>query len=128
MHITRRSQVFAGLGAPPAPNAIALANKLVKGAGNLVSDQVKGVTFRSQIAPDIDLTAAQAVGQEPPKGGMSELFMQVTKPAVYVDTSLGTFRIAPWGEPTVNLYPILLIGTIVGIGAIAGILWRGLRK
>ena len=128
MNITRRSQVFAGLGAPQAPNAIALANQLVKGAGNLVSDQVKGVTIRSQIAPDFDLTAAQAVGREPPKGGMSEIFMQVTKPAIYVDTSLGTFRIAPWGEPKVNLYPLLLIGTIVGIGALAGILWRGLRK
>jgi hypothetical protein len=128
MQITRRSQVFAGMGAGPATTAVRAVQRLASGAGDLAMDQINGVTIRSQISPDFDLTAAQAVGGEPPAGGMSELFMRVAKPSVYVDTSLGTLRIAPWGEPTVNLYPLLLIGTIVGIGALAGILWRGMSK
>jgi len=132
MHITRRSQIFAGLGAPStsgaATAAVRAVRSLASGAGDIAMDQINGVTFRSQIAPDVDLTASQAVGHEPPRGGLSDIFMRVTKPAVYVDTSLGTIRLAPWGEPTLNLYPLLLIGTIVGIGAFAGILWRGLQK
>lgn len=97
-------------------------------AGNIALDQIHGVTFRSQISPDIPLTARQAVGTEPPPGGMGELFMAITKPAVYVDTSLGTIRLAPWGEPTMNLYPVFLVGSIAAVGLGIGLLYRALKK
>jgi hypothetical protein len=128
MPITRRSQVFAGMGAGPATAIIQAASKVASTTSALALSQINGVTIRSQISPDLDLTAAQAVGGEPPAGGLDELFMRIVKPSIYVDTSLGTFRITPWGEPTLNLYPVLLIGAIVGIGALAGILWKGMQK
>lgn len=128
MQITRRSQIFAGMGAGPATAVIQAASRLASTTGEIALSQINGVTIRSQISPDLDLTAAQAVGGEPPAGGLSDIFMRIVKPSIYIDTSLGTFRITPWGEPTMNLYPLLLIGTIVGIGALAGILYRGLQK
>jgi hypothetical protein len=124
--VTRRSQLH-GLGLNPGE-----INRVVRavgaGAGDVVASQINGVTFRSQLSPDIDLTGRQALGQDPAPGGVSELFMQISKPAVYVDTSLGTMRIAPWGEPNMNLYPIFIIGTLVGAGALLGLIVRGLRK
>ena len=99
-----------------------------KGAGDIALDQVHGVTFRSQVSPDIPLTARQAVGQEPLPVGVSDLWLRMTKPAVYVDTTLGTLRIAPWGEPTMNLYPVFIIGSMVLGATVAGLITRGLRK
>lgn len=124
--ITRRSQLH-GLGLQQGD--IARAAIAASGAaGDIALDQIKGVTFRSQLSPDIPLTARQAVGAEPAPSGVGELFMSISKPAVYVDTSLGTIRLAPWGEPTMNLYPVFLIGTLVGLGALAGLIYRGIKK
>jgi len=116
------------MGSPAAAAIIKAANSIAEGGGDLALSQINGVTFRSQISPDVDLTAEQAVGNEPTSGGMGEIFMRIMKPSVYVDTSLGTFRITPWGEPTLNLYPLLLLGAVVGAGALAGVIWRGLSK
>jgi hypothetical protein len=130
MNITRRSQLYGpGLGAEgPATSAVRAIKSFASTAGDLAVDQIHGVTLRSQISPDIHLTAEQAVGQQPSPGGLSTLFLQVSKPAIYVDTSLGTLRIAPYGEPTMNLYPLFLVGAMVGLGALAGVFFRGMRS
>ena len=94
------------------------------------SDQVRGVYFRSQISPDIDIDPTALMAgrkREFSEGGLSELFLRVAKPSVYVDTTLGSIRIAPWGEPRFNLLPLLLIGTAVGGAVALGLIARGLK-
>jgi len=120
--ITRRSQLpLAGLGA-------GAASGFLRSVGDVASKQIQGVTFRSTISPDINLTGGEATGDQPRPSRFSELFLQFTKPTVYVDTSLGTLRIAPWGEPQINLFPVVVVGTVVGLAVIAGLVVRGLRK
>jgi len=120
--ITRRSQLpLAGLGA-------GAASGFLRSVGDVASKQVQGVTFRSAISPDINLTGGEATGEQPRQSRFSELFLQFTKPTVYVDTTLGTLKIAPWGEPQMNLFPVILVGTVVGLAALAGLIVRGLRK
>ena len=130
--ITRRSQLYAqglgaggGAGAGPITSAIRSAAGLVS---DVALDQVKGVTMRSQLSQDVTLTARQAMGIDPTEPGLGTLFMQISKPAIYLDTTLGTIRIAPWGEPTLNLYPFFLIGTLVGVAAVVGLIARGFSK
>jgi hypothetical protein len=127
MQITRRSQLY-GLGQGRAAGIVRAIRAAGTAAGDVAASQIQGVTFRSQLGPDVELTGRQALGQDPAPGGMSELFMRLSKPAVYVETSLGTMRLAPWGEPTLNLYPVFVIGTLVGLGALAGVVARGLKK
>lgn len=111
---------MAGLGASPAD--------FLRSVGDVASKQVQGVTFRSAISPDIAMTGRQATGEEQRPSKFSELFLQFTKPTVLVDTSLGRIRIAPWGEPEFNWFPVLVIGTAVSLAAIAGLVVRGLKK
>jgi hypothetical protein len=130
MHtITRRSQLY-GLGAQTsaAGTLIDAVRSVASGAGSIAADQIHGVTIRSQLSPDIELTGAQALGSEPAPGGMGELFFQIAKPAIYVETSLGTIRLAPWGEPSMNLYPVFMIGLLVAGATVAGLVVRGLKK
>ena len=104
--ITRRSQLH-GLGASGRDLASAISSVV----GKTAEGAIHGVTYRSQISPDIELTARQALGLDKTEGGFGQIFMALSKPAVYVDTDLGVIRIAPWGEPKLNLFPIMLIAS-----------------
>lgn len=119
--ITRRSQL-EGLGQTSISRAISSVTR------QAAIESVKGVTFRSQFSPDIALSGPQATGAEDAGGGIGQLFMRLSKPSIYVDTHLGVIRIAPWGEPKLNLFPLFLVGTIVGTAVVAGLIIRGIRK
>jgi hypothetical protein len=121
-HITRRSQL-AGLG-----SAADIARAISSVASETASKSIHGVRFRSQVSPDLDLTPRQAMGQEPTDGGFGQVFMAVAKPAVYVDTDLGVIKIAPWGEPNLNLFPLAMIAAGVGLATVAGLIIRGIRS
>jgi len=104
---------------------------IAKAVAGLASSQVKGGFFRSQISPDIRLDplevmsgTARTFGQ----GGVSEMFLNFAKPAVYLDTSFGSLKIAPWGEPKFNYFPLLILGTAVGGAVVAGMIWKQLKK
>lgn len=103
----------------------------IKSVGRAVTtDQIRGVVFRSQISPDVPVDPVRAMSGEPrpvSEGGLSELFLRIAKPAFYLDTTYGSVRLAPWGEPAINLYPVFLIGTLVGGALLAGAVARGLR-
>jgi hypothetical protein len=120
--VTRRSQL--GLGQSSVVGAISSFGR------TLATDQIKGVYFRSQVSPDIELDPSQMSGERPrtlSEGGISELFLRVAKPAMYVDTTMGAVRVAPWGEPKLNLFPVILAGTLIGGALVAGLIARGLR-
>lgn len=127
--ITRRSQLYAqDLGAGEIMGPITSAIRSAAGAVTDVAiDQINSVTIRSQLSQDVTLTPRQAMGIDPTEPGLGTLFMRISKPAIYLDTTLGTIRIAPWGEPTLNLYPFFLIGTLIGVAAVAGLIARGFR-
>jgi hypothetical protein len=90
---------------------------------------VKGARFRTTISPEV--TLGQDVlfaGSQRTGGGGSEAFLRFVRPAVYLDTALGTRVIAPWGEPSRNWFPLLAIGTLVAASVGVGVLIRGLRR
>jgi hypothetical protein len=104
----------------------------VRGAAGVVSDvaldQIYGVTMRSQLSQPVHMTSRQALGIDPTEPGIGALFMQISKPEISLNTSLGDIRIAPWGEPTLNLYPLFLVASIVGLGALAGLAVRAWQR
>lgn len=126
VHRTRRSM--------PAMGALGADwRSVISDVGREVArDQVKGVYFRSQLTPDIEIDANTALGLADPRSfsdaPVSEAMMRITKPAMYVDTNLGVMKLAPWGEPTLNLYPLVVIGGLAGLATTVGILVRALSK
>lgn len=61
-------------------------------------------------------------------GAFSEAILALAKPEIELDTVAGRIRVAPWGQPTTNLFwPIVILGgaslTALGILAV-----RGLRR
>ena len=124
--ITRRSQLYAqGVGAGEVADAVRSAAGLVS---DVALDQVYSVTMRSQLSQPVTMTSRQAMGIDPTEPGLGTLFMQLSKPEISLETSLGTIRLAPWGEPTLNLYPVFLIASIVGLGALAGLAVRAWQR
>jgi hypothetical protein len=124
--ITRRSQLYAqGLGAGEAAGLVRSAAGAV---GDIALDQVYGVTMRSQLSQPVHMTTRQALGIDPTEAGMGTMFMQISKPEISLETTLGTIKVAPWGEPTLNLYPFFLVASIVGVGALVGLAVRAWQR
>jgi hypothetical protein len=89
---------------------------------SLISGSVQGVTFRSQVTPDYTYDPNAPAPAEP----QSSWLMQLVKPEVTLQTPLGPMRVAPYGVPTQDYFPILVIGGIallVGAFTLAG--WIG---
>ncbi len=62
------------------------------------------------------------------RGAFSEALLAFAKPEIELDTIAGRIRVAPWGQPTTNLFwPVLIVGTasIVALGILAV---KGLRS
>ena len=81
------------------------------------------VFVRSQITPEvqIDPTASPEQQQARSGGGFGNWIMSLVKPAVYVETPAGTIKAAPWGEPTNNYLPALLIASGVLVFSVLGV-------
>lgn len=109
-----------------------LVSRALETASSGLQSQVRRVTLRSNLSPEITLSPAEAAGPDRGgirrQGGLSEFLWGIAKPEIEVETSVGTFRVAAWGRPTTNLFwPLVILG---GAGAIAiGVLAvKGLKK
>lgn len=94
---------------------------------------VRSVVLRSNLSPDVELTnplevAGPSGGGVRRRGGFSEALLALMKPEVEVETAVGTVRIAPWGQPTMNLFwPIVILGAASAV-SLAIVVGKGLRS
>lgn len=80
-------------------------------------ESVSRITFRSQLSPplSVDPFAPQAAGPPNP-------ILALIRPEVTVETRAGSLVMAPYGTPSANYLPWLILGVLVtGIGIIVGI-------
>jgi hypothetical protein len=85
------------------------------------------VVLRSQITPDVvyDPSAPAAPPQE---GRLTEWFLRnVVKPELTIQTAAGEFSAyAPYGKPTHNYFPLLMILGAGGAFFLGRWVWRGI--
>lgn len=104
-----------------------LVSRIVSGARGLTQGSVKRITLRSNFTPDVDYSWAESQAGAR-KGDFSELFWRLAKPEIEVETSFGTIRSAPYGEPDMNLFwPAAILG-VASVGALGILAWRGLFR
>jgi hypothetical protein len=136
--ITRRSQLVYARQHGMGDLTDSIKSFVSSGAGGAV----RRVTIRSNLSPDISLDPREAAGpggmvaagkDAPPvagvrrRGGFSEAIMAFAKPEIEVETPIGVVRVAPWGQPTTNLFwPVVIIGA-AGITALGILAYRGLK-
>lgn len=86
---------------------------------------VSDVTLKSQISPDYTWTPSNQTSRS---GGLTDLIMGFVKPSAYIRMPTGgVLRVEPWGAPRVNLFPVIVVGTLV-LGALAVVSLIGLGK
>jgi hypothetical protein len=96
--------------------------------GQVARRSIRRVTFRSAVSPEIELDPNQEGPRSSGQGGGGEAFLRFAKPAWYLDIGGSVVKLAPWGEPTTNYFP-LLAGAAVVVGALGvGLAIRGLRR
>lgn len=78
------------------------------------------VSFKSQISPTInyDPASKQTTGKS---NGFSDFLMGLIKPSIILHTPAGDIKSAPYGEPTSNYLPALVVAGSVGVLAILGL-------
>lgn len=80
------------------------------------------MTFRSQVSPDYTYDPRLPAG-----GAEPSLALQVMKPAVILHTPAGDVTYAPYGKPKLNLFPLMVVLTVAGAGAIGWYAAQGVR-
>jgi hypothetical protein len=101
---------YLGLAAPPD-----VASTVRSLAGRAISR----VTIKSQITPDYTVVPGAPSGA--PKPGIGNVLMGLVRPAIYVETPVGTIKTEPWGAPRKNYLPvILLLGGIAALAVLGG--------
>ena len=113
-------------------NVSSVIKSVAGGAADVARSQIRTVVLRSNVSPDIVLTPEQALGPDQGgvqrRGGFQEFLWSWAKPEIEVNTAFGSVRVAPWGEPTTNLFwPTVILGT-AGAVAIGVLAYRGLKK
>ena len=90
---------------------------------------IRGVRFRSAITPEIVLDSKDLAGKPGAAGeGKPSALMSFIRPAVYIDTPMGTRAIAPFGEPTRNWFPVVAGAAVILAAVGAGTMLRGMRR
>jgi|GEM_PF-3503593 len=114
-----------------AGKGIDLSSALQSVGRDYVQRGVKQVVFRSQISPamayDPKSGRPAEAGAGSPGGAFGQTLMRVVKPAVYVETSAGTFKYAPYGEPTANYFYPVVIGAAALGGVLLYLIYKGIR-
>ena len=108
------------------------ATDFTAGLRTAAMGSVRGVTLRSNLSPEVRLTnplevAGPSGGGVRRRGGVSEALLAIMKPEVEIDTAAGMLRIAPWGQPTMNLFwPIVILGaaSVISLAIVVG---KGVR-
>jgi hypothetical protein len=92
---------------------------------DLAGSAVQKVTFRSNLAPEIESTPFAPGQPAPPsQGGFS--LMSLVQPEVIIQTPVGPIQAAPYGEPSKYGWVLawaaaglMMVGGVVTIGYIA---------
>ena len=114
----RRQANAAGLGQGSIMDAL----------GTVARRSIKRVVFRSTVSPEIELDPNQEGPRDSGQGGGGEAFLRFVKPAWYIDMGGGVVKLAPWGEPTANYFPLLATAAAVAAAVGIGLVIRGLRR
>lgn len=108
----------------PDTIAQAVSGNWASVAGTLAAANIGSVTFRSQVSPDVTV---DPFAPAPPDTAPNP-FMLFVKPEITVRDRQGQIiaSVAPYGAPTENYVPRLVIGGIVmAVGAVTVIAWLG---
>lgn len=90
-----------------------------------ISSLVSNVTMRSQITPDYVWTPTS---EQKAQGGITGFIMGLIRPAIYVKTPAGTMKMEPYGIPTTNYFPLVVVATVLtGVGVAAALVSIGKR-
>lgn len=89
-------------------------------ARSLTRRTITRVTLRSQITPDYSIEPFSRGPAPAPQRGVGNLLMGLIRPAIYVDTPVGVVKAEPWGAPTRNYLPALIVLGGVGVLAVLG--------
>jgi hypothetical protein len=92
-------------------------------ASSIAKGYARTVTFRSQVTPDYTYDPWAPSPPQPPSSTTNWL-MDIVKPEITLHGDLGDVVIAPYGTPTENYVPYILLGTAaMVVGSIAIIAW-----
>lgn len=85
------------------------------------------ITFRSQVSPEVEVDPF-AAPEEQKRDAPPSAFLGFVRPAVTLETAVGTRTIAPYGEPDANYFPLFVagagvLGLLTLIGGITAISW-----
>lgn len=122
--VERRNMRRSGLGSP-------VTSALTHSAQTLADQLVLSASFNSQLTPPVKVDrplSPRAAQREGRSGFFTNAIMSVVKPEVVIETPAGVKRMAPWGEPTTNLYPVVVAGMIAGSVLAAGVVWRAFTR
>jgi hypothetical protein len=116
----RHARVSSGLGAQfPGSVAAGLAS-------SAASSAFRSVTIQSQITPDY--TYDPNAPARPPSGFSEWVLKNLVRPTIVVQTAAGPVQFAPYGTPKVNLFPLLVIGTLAAMAGVGYLSLKGLVK
>lgn len=104
-------------------------NPLTQALASVGRASVRGAVFRSTVSPEVVIAdplrpSARTVSE----GGLDETFLRLIKPAVYLDTAAGPMKIAPWGEPRANYFPLVAGVALLGSALLIGMIVRGFTR
>lgn len=99
---------------------------------SLARSVIRDVTFRSQVTPDATMDPFAPPAPRSSGSVVGDAIMGAVKPAVYVRTPAGVVAIEPYGAPTENYLPALVVGAAAGALAAGGAIfalgvWWGRR-
>jgi len=77
------------------------------------------VSIRSQLTPTLVVDPSSR-GDQGSGNAFGDAIMSLIRPAIYVDTPAGRVTAAPWGEPTRNYLPALIVAGGIGVFAVLG--------
>jgi hypothetical protein len=112
----RQGQIAQGLGASPVSSLV----------GNLAQSTFQRVTIRSQITPDYTYNPNAPTAKT---SGFGEWVLKnLVRPSIVVQTPAGPVQLAPYGEPKINLFPLLVLGTLGAVGGVGYLAYKGIRN
>lgn len=95
---------------------------------------VRGVVIETQVMGPIAWAPGKAQVETAARGeggNFATWLAGIVKPKITVHTAAGPIMSAPYGEPTKNyrwVAPVVVLGTMFGVGALAIALYRSGRK
>jgi len=94
---------------------------------NAAAAQVRGIRINTQISPEIEWSPS--AGAQPTGSSTGDWFLaNVVKPQVSLDTPAGVMTVAPYGPPSSNYFPLMVLAALAGLGTMGWLIYRGIRR